>query len=41
MNDLEEVRRIVLDYLKPWHVKVWLFGSQARGEVTRKKALIE
>lgn len=32
--DLEEVRRIVLDYLKPWHVKVWLFGSQARGEAT-------
>jgi len=28
-NDLLEVRRIVLEYLKPWRVKVYLFGSQA------------
>jgi len=31
-NDLAEVRQIVLEYLKPWRVRVYLFGSQARGD---------
>ena len=31
-DDLAEVRRLVLEYLRPWHVKVWLFGSRARGD---------
>ena len=34
MDDLNEVRKIVLQYLKPWRVKVFLFGSQARGCAT-------
>ena len=33
-RDLKEVRNIVLQYLKPWRVKVFLFGSQARGCAT-------
>jgi len=33
-NDLLEVRRIVLEYLKPWRVKVYLFGSQVRGDAS-------
>lgn len=33
-QDLEQVRRIVLEYLQPWRVKVWLFGSRARGDAT-------
>ncbi len=34
LDDLAEVRRITLEYLKPWRVSVYLFGSQARGNVT-------
>jgi len=33
-DDLAEVRRLVLEYLRPWHVKVWLFGSRARGDAS-------
>ncbi|PIP03124.1 MAG: nucleotidyltransferase domain-containing protein [Zetaproteobacteria bacterium CG12_big_fil_rev_8_21_14_0_65_54_13] len=33
-DELSEVRRIVLEYLRPWRVRVYLFGSQARGDVT-------
>jgi len=33
-DDLAEVRRIVLEYLQPWRVKVYLFGSQARGDAS-------
>jgi len=33
-DDLGEVRRIVLEYLRPWRVRVYLFGSQARGGAT-------
>ena len=35
LDELAEVRRIVLDYLKPWSVKVYLFGSRARGDATK------
>ena len=33
-DDLAEVRRLVLGYLRPWCVKVWLFGSRARGDAS-------
>jgi len=33
-DELAEVRRIVLEYLTPWRVRVYLFGSQARGAAT-------
>lgn len=33
-DELAEVRRIGLEYLTPWRVRVYLFGSQARGAVT-------
>jgi predicted nucleotidyltransferase len=34
LDDLGEVRRIVLEYLRHWRVRIYLFGSQARGDVT-------
>jgi len=34
-NDaLAEVRHLVLEYLRPWQVRVWLFGSRARGDAS-------
>jgi len=33
-DDLAEVRRLVVGYLRPWRVKVWLFGSRARGDAS-------
>ncbi|MDX8409568.1 MAG: nucleotidyltransferase domain-containing protein [Mariprofundales bacterium] len=33
-DDLALVRRIVFDYLRQWRVKVWLFGSRARGDAS-------
>ena len=35
MKALEEVRRIVLDVVSDKNVRVYLFGSWARGEATR------
>lgn len=35
-DNLAEVRRLVLDYLRPWRVKVWLFGSRARGDASSR-----
>ena len=35
MNDLEEVRRIVLEGLRGHPARVWLFGSFARGTPAR------
>ena len=34
-DELAEVRRLVPDYLRPWRVRVWLFGSRARGDAVR------
>lgn len=34
-RDLEEARRIVLDALGRYRVRVWLFGSRARGDAVR------
>jgi predicted nucleotidyltransferase len=34
-HDLESVRQIVLDALKGYRAKVWLFGSQATGQARR------
>ncbi len=31
---LAEVRYLVLEYLRPWRVRVWLFGSRARGDAS-------
>jgi len=31
-QEIAWVRRIVLDALRPWRVRVWLFGSWARGD---------
>ncbi|HXF86331.1 MAG TPA: nucleotidyltransferase domain-containing protein [Anaerolineales bacterium] len=31
-NNLELVKKIVLEALQSYRVKVWLFGSQARGQ---------
>ncbi len=33
-DDLAGVRRLVLGYLRPWRVRVWLFGSRARGDAS-------
>lgn len=35
MENVEQARRLVLRYLQPWQVKVYLFGSQARGDASR------
>ncbi|MBF0282809.1 MAG: nucleotidyltransferase domain-containing protein [Zetaproteobacteria bacterium] len=32
---MEEARRLVLSYLKPWKVEVYLFGSYARGDASK------
>ncbi len=34
-RDLESVRKIILDALKGYRAKVWLFGSQATGQARR------
>ena len=34
-NILEKVREIILKGLKEYHVKIFLFGSQARGQARR------
>ncbi len=31
-RDLEALRKMVLAHLRPWRVRVWLFGSRARGD---------
>mgnify|MGYP000956557417 CR=1 FL=1 len=34
MDNLEQARKVAMRYLRPWQVKVYLFGSQARGDAT-------